>query len=58
MQLDRNKVVGFVTDVGGRTSHTAILARSLAIPAVVGLETVSTQVASGEPMIIDGTTVR
>jgi phosphotransferase system enzyme I (PtsI) len=56
MQLDRTKVIGFVTDVGGRTSHTAILARSLAIPAVVGLETVSTQVASDEPMIIDGTT--
>jgi phosphotransferase system enzyme I (PtsI) len=56
MQLDRSKVLGFVTDVGGRTSHTAILARSLAIPAVVGLENVTTQVASGEPMIIDGTT--
>jgi len=56
MQLDRDKVIGFVTDVGGRTSHTAILARSLAIPAVVGLETVSTQVASGVPLIIDGTT--
>lgn len=56
MQMDRGKVVGFVTDVGGRTSHTAILARSLAIPAVVGLENVTTQVASGEPMIIDGTT--
>ncbi len=56
MQLDRDKVIGFVTDVGGRTSHTAILARSLAIPAVVGLENISTQVASGEPMIIDGTT--
>lgn len=55
MQLDRGKVLGFVTDVGGRTSHTAILARSLAIPAVVGLENVTTQVASGEPMIIDGT---
>lgn len=56
MQLDRGKVVGFVTDVGGRTSHTSILARSLGIPAVVGLENVTTQVASGEPMIIDGTT--
>lgn len=55
MQLDRGKVLGFVTDVGGRTSHTAILARSLAIPAVVGLENVTTQVFSGEPMIIDGT---
>jgi phosphotransferase system enzyme I (PtsI) len=56
LQLDRSRVMGFVTDVGGRTSHTAILARSLAIPAVVGLETVTTQVASGEPLIIDGTT--
>ena len=56
MQLDRSKVVGFITDVGGRTSHTAILARSLGIPAVVGLEHISTQVASGEPIIIDGTT--
>jgi phosphotransferase system enzyme I (PtsI) len=56
MQFDRGKVIGFVTDVGGRTSHTAILARSLAIPAVVGLETVSTQVPSGVPLIIDGTT--
>lgn len=55
LQLDRGKVVGFVTDVGGRTSHTAILARSLAIPAVVGLENITTQVTSGEPMIIDGT---
>jgi len=54
LQLDRSKVLGFVTDVGGRTSHTAILARSLGIPAVLGLETVTTQVASGEPMIIDG----
>jgi len=56
MQMDRSKVIGFVTDVGGRTSHTAILARSLIIPAVVGLENVTTQVSSGEPMIIDGTT--
>lgn len=56
MQLDRGKVVGFVTDVGGRTSHTAILARSLGIPAVVGLENITTQVATGEPMIIDGNT--
>lgn len=55
MQMDRGKVVGFVTDVGGRTSHTAILARSLGIPAVVGLENVTTQVPSDEPMIIDGT---
>lgn len=54
VQLDKTKVVGFVTDVGGRTSHTAILARSLGIPAVVGLETVTAVVPHGIPMIIDG----
>jgi phosphotransferase system enzyme I (PtsI) len=56
MQMDRGKVIGFVTDVGGRTSHTAIVARSLGIPAVVGLETVTTQVVTGLPLIIDGST--
>jgi phosphotransferase system enzyme I (PtsI) len=56
VQIDRTKVVGFVTDIGGRTSHTAILARSLCIPAVVGLETVTLVVPNGTPMIIDGST--
>ncbi|MGK2943948.1 MAG: phosphoenolpyruvate--protein phosphotransferase [Desulfuromonadales bacterium] len=56
VQIDRSKVIGFVTDVGGRTSHTAILARSLGIPAVVGLETVTSLVPDGTPMIIDGST--
>jgi phosphotransferase system enzyme I (PtsI) len=56
MQIDRSKVVGFVTDVGGRTSHTSILARSLGIPAVVGLETITSLLPSGLPMIIDGST--
>jgi phosphotransferase system enzyme I (PtsI) len=55
VQMDRSKVVGFVTDIGGRTSHTAILARSLGIPAVVGLETVTSLVPDGTPIIIDGT---
>ncbi len=55
VQMDRSKVVGFVTDIGGRTSHTAILARSLGIPAVVGLETITSLVPNGTPMIIDGT---
>lgn len=55
MQMDRRKVIGFVTDVGGRTSHTAILARSMEIPAVVGLENVSSLVRSNMPIIIDGT---
>lgn len=54
MQLDKSKVIAFVTDVGGRTSHTAILARSLGIPAVVGLETVSTLIPARLPVIVDG----
>ncbi|PLX89982.1 MAG: phosphoenolpyruvate--protein phosphotransferase [Desulfuromonas sp.] len=54
LQMDKSKVIGFVTDVGGRTSHTAILARSMGIPAVVGLETVTSIVPNGLPMIIDG----
>lgn len=54
VQIDKTKVIGFVTDIGGRTSHTAILARSLGIPAVVGLETVTSVVPNGIPMIIDG----
>ncbi|MCW8128998.1 MAG: phosphoenolpyruvate--protein phosphotransferase [Planctomycetota bacterium] len=52
--LDRTKVRAFATDVGGRTSHTAILARAHEIPAVVGLETITTDVAGGETVIIDG----
>jgi len=56
VQIDRSKVIGFVTDIGGRTSHTAILARSLGIPAVVGLETVTSLVPDCTPMIIDGST--
>ncbi|SHI77821.1 phosphoenolpyruvate--protein phosphotransferase [Malonomonas rubra DSM 5091] len=54
MQMDREKVLGFVTDKGGQTSHTAILARSLEIPAVVGLETITSLVHDGLPAIIDG----
>ena len=56
MQIDRSRVTGFVTDVGGRTSHTAILARSLGIPAVVGLESITRQVPEYLPLIIDGST--
>ena len=44
-QLDKRNVLGFATDVGSKTSHTAIMARSLRIPAVVGLKDVSEQVA-------------
>jgi phosphotransferase system enzyme I (PtsI) len=53
-QLDRSKVLGFVTDAGGLTSHTAILARSLGIPAVVGLNDITTTVSGGDLVIIDG----
>ncbi|MFH0963878.1 MAG: phosphoenolpyruvate--protein phosphotransferase [Planctomycetota bacterium] len=53
--LDRKKVLAFATDAGGRTSHTAIVARALGIPAVVGLETVTGDVAMGDTVILDGT---
>ena len=56
LQLDKGKVVGFVTDLGGKTSHAAILARALEIPAVVGLERVTALVADGDTVIIDGST--
>ncbi len=52
--FDRSKVRGFATDTGGRTSHTAILARALGIPAVVGLERLSLKAADGDPVIVDG----
>lgn len=54
--LDREHVIGFAIDVGGRTSHTAILARALQIPAVVGLEDISRAVNGGETMVVDGYT--
>ncbi|HMB17081.1 MAG TPA: phosphoenolpyruvate--protein phosphotransferase, partial [Pelovirga sp.] len=54
MQVDRSRVLGFLTDKGGRTSHTAILARSLDIPAVVGLETITSQVEDRQTIIVDG----
>ena len=52
--LDRNMVLGFATDVGSKTSHTAILARALKIPAVVGLHTLSTQLENGQSLLLDG----
>ncbi|AJE03012.1 phosphoenolpyruvate--protein phosphotransferase [Geobacter pickeringii] len=55
LQIDKSKVVGFVTDLGGKTSHTSILARALEIPAVVGLETVTAEEIDGLPVIVDGT---
>ncbi len=52
--LDRERVLGFATDVGGRTSHTAILARSLEIPAVVGLHDITDRVRAGATVVLDG----
>jgi len=52
--MDREHVIAFVTDIGGPTSHTAIMARSLEIPAVVGLDTVSTDIVTGNQIIVDG----
>ena len=53
-QLNRTLVLGFATDVGSKTSHTAIMARSLNIPAVVGLHDVSEAVAAGDQVLLDG----
>ena len=55
-QLDRSKVVGFITDIGGRTSHAAIMARTLEIPAVLGLGDITTSVKTGDRVIVDGLT--
>jgi phosphotransferase system enzyme I (PtsI) len=57
-QMAGSGVVGFITERGGRTSHTAILAQSLEIPAVVGLDQVSQQITPGEELILDGLTGR
>jgi len=53
-QMRKERVLAFATDIGGRTSHTAIMARSLEIPAVVGLQNVSSRVSDGDTVIVDG----
>ncbi|MBD8500818.1 phosphoenolpyruvate--protein phosphotransferase [Paenibacillus arenosi] len=53
-QLDRSKVAGFATNIGGRTSHSAIMARSMEIPAVVGTQNGSEAVKTGDIVILDG----
>ena len=52
-QLDLNKVLGFVTEIGGRTSHSAIMARSLEIPALVGCQKACSEIKEGELIILD-----
>lgn len=53
-QLNKEFVKGFTTDIGGRTSHSAIMARSLEIPAVVGTKEASTEIENGVLVIVDG----
>ncbi len=53
-QLDRKTVLGFATDIGGKTSHTAIMARSMRIPAVVGLKSASNELQTGQYALLDG----
>lgn len=53
-ELNFEHVIGFASDAGGWASHTAIIARSLRIPAVVGLRDISQQVRTGDPMVLDG----
>lgn len=53
-QLNRKYVLGFATNIGGRTSHSAIMARSLEIPAVVGTKDILTQAKNGDLIIVDG----
>ena len=54
IQMKKDKVLGFVTESGGKTSHVSIMAASLEIPAVVGLNDVIEKAGLGEPIIIDG----
>jgi phosphotransferase system enzyme I (PtsI) len=53
-QLNRQFVLGFTTNIGGRTSHSAIMARSLEIPAVVGTKTATEEINNGDLVIVDG----
>ncbi len=56
LQMNLKHVAGFITDIGGKVSHTAILSRSLGIPAVVGLEVATTLINGGDLLILDGET--
>ena len=55
-QLDWQRIQGFAVDAGSRTYHTAILARSLKVPAIVGLHDASARITAGTPVVLDGTT--
>lgn len=53
-QLNRQYILGFTTDIGGRTSHSAIMARSMEIPAVVGTKSATEDINNGDLVIVDG----
>jgi len=53
--MRKQNVLAFITDIGGKTSHTAIMAKSLEIPAVVGLEEATFKIKTGDTVIVDGT---
>ena len=55
VQMKVERILGFTTDIGGKTSHTAIVARSIEIPAVVGLERITREVRTDDVIIVDGT---
>lgn len=55
-QMDFDKVLGFVTEMGGKTSHTAIMARSLEVPAIVGAKNIISHIKNGETVILDALT--
>jgi len=55
-QMDKKRVMGFATNIGSRTSHTAIMARSLEIPAVLGLGDITKTVKNGDLMVVNGLT--
>ena len=52
--MDRGKLLGFVTDTGGKTSHAVIMARSVGIPAVVGTHDASKRIKTGDTILVDG----
>ncbi len=56
VSMDRGRVLGFVTESGGREAHAAILARSLGVPAVVGAQGIVDSIHSGDTLVVDGST--
>ena len=54
VSMYNKKIKGFLTDIGGRTSHTAIIAKSLGVPAVVGLKDATLRISNQDYVIVDG----